>query len=198
VTSRTGERAERARLFVGLELPVPVRGELTGWCSAHLGGGTPGLRPVEPEALHVTLCFLGWRPVEQIGRIVAACEDAVSGPPAELVLGAPVWLGSARSRVIAVGLGDRSGTLSRLQQSIVRTMVAVGCHEPEERPFLPHVTVARSGRRSRVSRRELPPPAPVTFMGRDVTLFRSWAGLGAQRDPPRARYETLRTISLGG
>lgn len=193
-----GERAgERARLFVALELPEAVRAELEVWGAAQLPDQA-GLRVVEPAALHVTLCFLGLRAVEQIPRIAAAYEAAVAGPVAELTLGAPTWLGTKRARVITVELADASGALARLQQAIARALVAAGCCEPEARPFLAHVTVARVGRRSQLIRRELEPPAPVTFEGRDVTLFRSWAGLGARRRPAGGKYEALRTTSLRG
>jgi 2'-5' RNA ligase len=191
------ERAERARLFVALELPGPVRAELEVWGAAQLPEQA-GLRVVEPAALHVTLCFLGWRAVEQIPRIAAAYEAAVDGPAAALTLGAPAWLGTKRARVIAVELADASGALARLQQAIARALVAAGSYEPEARPFLAHVTVARVGRRSQLIRRELEPPSPITFAGRDVTLFRSWAGLGARRRPAGPKYEALRTTSLRG
>jgi 2'-5' RNA ligase len=195
---RGGEPAERARLFVALELPGGARDELELWGAAQLPEPAR-VRLVEAEALHVTLCFLGWRSVDEIDRIAGACAAAASGPAAELALGPPTWLGSKRSRVLAVELADASGTLARLQQTIARALVAAGCYEPETRPFLAHVTVARAGRRGHLTRRELKPPAPVAFVGRDVTLFRSWAGLGTRRRPAGvSRYEALRTASLRG
>lgn len=180
---------------MALELPDAIRAELEVWGAGQLPPQA-GLRVVEPEALHVTLCFLGWRPADQIERIADAYAAAASGPGAELTLGAPIWLGSRRARVIAVELADPSGKLGRLQQKIAGALAAAGCYEPDGRPFLPHVTVARLGRRGRVTQRELRPPAPLTFEGRDVSLFRSWAGLGAGRDRAGARYEALQTTSL--
>ncbi len=51
---------ERVRLFVALELPTEVRSALRSWAAEHVGA-MARLRLVEPESLHVTLCFLGWR-----------------------------------------------------------------------------------------------------------------------------------------
>jgi RNA 2',3'-cyclic 3'-phosphodiesterase len=187
--------AARARLFVALELPDVVRAELEVWGAGELPAQA-GLRVVEPEALHVTLCFLGWRAVDQIEQIANAYAAASRGPLAELTLGAPIWLGSRRSRVVAIELADPTGQLVALQQAIARALTAAGCYEPDGRPFLAHVTVARVGRRGQVTPRELRPPAPLTFGGRDVTLFRSWAGLGADRSRAGAVYEALRTTSL--
>lgn len=195
---RAGQRAERARLFVALELPDPVRAALRSWGSALGPEIASELRLVEPEALHATLCFLGWRPVREVEPIADVCEAAVTGPVAGLALGNAIWLGRGRPRVLALELVDASGALIRLQEAIARALVAAEYHEPESRPFRAHVTVARAGRQGRVSRRELEPPAPVTFEGRDVTLFRSWAGLGARRGPGGLRYEALRRTSLPG
>jgi RNA 2',3'-cyclic 3'-phosphodiesterase len=188
---------QRARLFVALELPDAIRGELEVWGAGQLPPQA-GLRVVEPEALHVTLCFLGWRPVDQIERIADACAAAASAPVPELTLGPPIWLGSRRARVIAVALADPTGRLGRVQHTIADALADAGCFEPDGRPFVPHVTVARFGRRGQVTRRELRPPAPLTFEGRDVSLFRSWAGLGAGRDRGAGapRYEALRRTSL--
>src|SRR5437588_446428 len=73
VTSHSAE--ERARLFVALELPVAARDILARWRAAALRE-TPVLRPVPLEHLHVTLCFLGSRPVREIDAIAAACGAA--------------------------------------------------------------------------------------------------------------------------
>jgi 2'-5' RNA ligase len=192
----TAQPAERARLFVALELPLAIRVQLEKWRDGQLAE-LDGLRVVEPEALHVTLCFLGWRPVDQIERIADVCAAAASGQPeAELVLGGPVWLGTRRSRVLAVELRDVLGTLAALQRAIAGALGAAGLYEPETRPFLAHVTVARVRRSGRVARRGLEPPASIAFPAGQVTLFRSWAGLGEHRGPDGARYEALRTTSL--
>ncbi|HWK28918.1 MAG TPA: 2'-5' RNA ligase family protein, partial [Solirubrobacter sp.] len=56
----------KLRLFVALELPDPVRAVL-----ARLGAAAdPGVwRPLAPEALHLTLAFLGSRPPADVARI---------------------------------------------------------------------------------------------------------------------------------
>ena len=68
--------AERARLFVALELPEAAREALERW-RASVFRDVDGLRPVAPEALHATLCFLGWRSVDEIEQIV----DRLRGSP---------------------------------------------------------------------------------------------------------------------
>jgi 2'-5' RNA ligase len=163
--------AERVRLFVALELPAEVRTALVGWTREHVGG-TAQLRPVGPESVHVTLCFLGSRPVAEVEEIAAACRDAVAGLPApELALGDALWLPPRRPRVLSVELGF---------------------YEPERRPFRAHVTVARVHREARLRPQELPAPQAMDFTGTTVTLFRSQLGKGP------ARYEALASVTLSG
>ena len=64
--------AEHVRLFVALELPETIRQALIGWGVQALRG-TDGIRLLATEGLHVTLCFLGWRSLEDVGPIEAGC-----------------------------------------------------------------------------------------------------------------------------
>ena len=168
---------EQARLFVALELPAEVRSALERWSREHVGG-MPRVRVVEPESLHVTLCFLGSRPVGEIDAIAAAC-DAVSGlAPAALTLGAALWLPPRRPRVLTVTLADAQERLGAIQATLAGALQNGGFYEPETRPFLAHVTVARVEREGRPRREELPAPEAVRFIGDTVTLYRSRLGAG--------------------
>ncbi len=55
--------AARARLFVALDLPEDAREALAAWGGevAAPDGAERRLRLIPADALHVTLCFLGWR-----------------------------------------------------------------------------------------------------------------------------------------
>jgi RNA 2',3'-cyclic 3'-phosphodiesterase len=183
---------ERARLFVALELPGDVRGALFGWAREHVGS-MPRLRIVDPDSLHVTLCFLGARPASEAGEIAAACTDAVSGlRAARLSVGGALWLPPRRPRVLTVELGDDEGRLAAVQAALAAALADGGFYEPETRPFLAHVTVARVQREGRPRREEPPAPASARFSGERVTLYRSRLGKGP------ARYEALATVMLSG
>jgi 2'-5' RNA ligase len=182
---------ERARLFVALELPPGVRARLDEWRRRAFGEQLASLRLVSPESLHVTLCFLGWRAVEDIEPIAAACEGAVRGPAAELSLGAGLWLAPrGRPRVAGVRIEDRAGTLAGVQSALSDALAAAGRYAPEHRAFVAHVTVARVARAARVRPLKLPAPEPLAFTGVTVTLFRSRLARGG------ARYEPLRVFAL--
>ena len=92
-------------------------------------------------------------------------------------------------RVLAVALEDRHGALGALQERVVERLAAAGRHDPEARPYLPHVTVARvrSGTRPGDA---LAAPPPLAFDGAAVTLYRS------RLQPSGARYEPLSVSRL--
>ena len=177
------------RLFVALELPEPVRRGAAAWRDELR---LDGLRPVADPDLHVTLCFLG--EVEEtagasIGEAVAAAAAGLG--PLPLVVGVPVWLPSRRPRVLAIGVDDPGGRLHALQAAVGVALSAGGWYEPERRPYLGHVTVARV--RGSVARPARPPAPPaLAFRAHEVAVIRSRLGAGP------ARYERLRTIALAG
>jgi 2'-5' RNA ligase len=185
---------ERARLFVALELPVGVRSALASWRDQALRD-LSGVRPVADESLHVTLCFLGSVAVEQLDAVAQACSVVDGAPVVRLRVGRGIWLPSRRPRVLAVELEDVGGRLAAVQSALSDVLVAGGWYEPEQRPFLPHVTVARVGRGARLPRRgsevgEVDQDGELEFTGSTVTLFRS------RLSPAGSRYEELASVQL--
>jgi 2'-5' RNA ligase len=180
--------AERVRLFVALELPDDAREHLVKW-RRRLPDGGRGLRPIDSENLHATLCFLGWRSSEEIGAIRAACFVAGSRPAPELRLGEGIWLPPRRPRVLAVALRDESGALVGLQAVLSDALARGGWYEPEKRPYLGHVTVARAARGFRQPRAALPPSPGLAFSASNVTLYRSRLLRSGARYEPLARVQ---------
>jgi RNA 2',3'-cyclic 3'-phosphodiesterase len=176
-----------ARLFVALELPVAVRGQLAAFGHA-AADGDEGLRAVGEDALHATLAFLGHRDVADLAPAAEAVRNADTAAPA-LALGDPLWLAPRRPHVLTVALDDIDGTLATLRATLVERLAEALDWEAESRRFRPHVTVARVRRGARV-RRDLPDAPQATFAGEAVTLFRSHLGRGP------ARYEALERVAL--
>lgn len=186
--------AARTRLFVALDLPEDAREALAAWGRevAAPDGAERRLRLIPPNALHVTLCFLGWRDDGQAEEIAALALGAVSeGAPAPpLALGAAAWLPRRRPRVLAVDLADEGGALTDLQARVSDALVARAAFEPEKWPFRPHVTVARVPRGVRAGGREEPArPPPLRFPGAAVTLYRSRLSRSGAHYEPLARAE---------
>jgi RNA 2',3'-cyclic 3'-phosphodiesterase len=182
------ERPARARLFVALDLPEPVRHGLAAWARAQ-AQGREDLRLVDAEMLHVTLCFLGWREereAEAIGAAVTACAT----PLPELRLGEGAWLPPRRPRVLAADLEDGAGAVAELQRRVSEALVAAAGYEPERRTYRPHVTVARVRGRARLRAFELDAPPGTPFRGSALTLYRS----SLRRDG--ALYSPLARVGL--
>ena len=132
-------KSPRARLFVALDLPDEVRSGLHGWQTRELGD--PALRPVPPEALHITLCVLDYHPEKAIERIA----EIVTGLSPRLVQlrldKEPTPLPGGRPRLYAVGA--ESPAAVELQSELSSALEAARLYRPEKREFWPHVTVAR-------------------------------------------------------
>jgi RNA 2',3'-cyclic 3'-phosphodiesterase len=195
-------RGATARLFVAVDPPAPVRGPLAGWARTAAAGlrsagiGRP-LRLLDPAGLHLTLCFLGSRPVEEIAAI-SSTLSACATYAGELSLGAPLWLPSSRPRSLAVAVHDELGGLARLHAAVSEAVRDATAWEPERRRFRAHITVAR--RSGRVERRvrargpvaglELPATPALRFAAESVTLYRSWLS------PQGASYEVISRCAL--
>lgn len=188
-------KSPRARLFIALDLPEPVRGAIAAWGRKQLSD--PALRPVAEESLHITLAFLGFLPEKQIPRLAELVAGA-GGPAPRIVLGDPVPRPPrGRPRLFALP-ADSQGTVA-LQAGLEEGLVEAGLYEPEKRPFWPHVTVARVRREERGSKRPaLVASAPGTlpkellqpFDGVRITLYRS------QLQPQGAQYTPLAQVEL--
>ncbi|MGH2914838.1 MAG: RNA 2',3'-cyclic phosphodiesterase [Solirubrobacteraceae bacterium] len=187
------------RLFVALELPPEVRFALAAWART-AAASQRALAAVSAPSLHLTLCFLDERPVEQVDRIAAACaQGAAPAPIVELSLGAPMWLPRRRPRALAIGVRDPDGTLVALQRRVGDELVRAGLWVREARPFIGHVTVARVRSSLRgtaptgpAAPAALPAIEPLRFQADVVNLLRSHLDAGP------ARYETLASVALGG
>jgi 2'-5' RNA ligase len=173
-----------ARLFVAVDPPAEVREELLAWARRALTRMSRGRSPrangdtrlLEPEALHLTLCFLGGRPVseiETIGDALADCAASVG----ELELGAPLWLPPRHPRVLAVEVHDRGGGLARLHAAVCGALADATDWQPERRGFKAHITVARvrGGGRQRGRRRPRP--------GERASVGAAGAERGRERQP---------------
>jgi RNA 2',3'-cyclic 3'-phosphodiesterase len=182
----------RARMFLALDLPEAARERLVDWRDAILDGRRD-VRSVRPEALHVTLVFLGWQDEAAAERIAEAAFGALpAGPPPRLTATGVRSVPPRNARLFALDLDDEDGRATALQAAMSDALAAGGWYRPEKRPFWPHVTLARV---KRGERRVAPPPdrpAPPAeaFDAGVVTLYRSTLR------PQGAIYEPLaRTVA---
>lgn len=187
-------KARRQRLFVAVDLPDGIREGLATWAEAELVD--PALRPVRAESLHVTLVFLGHREPGEVEEIVDLV-GRLSAPAALMKLEDPIAL-PRRRRAALFALPAPSPATTDLHHKVVEKLFAAGLHDPEERDFWPHVTVARvrsEGRGSRrsaaVARRpgDLPDRLKEPFYAVRLTLYRSELQPGGSHYVPLAQVE---------
>jgi 2'-5' RNA ligase len=129
------------RLFVALELPLPVRDALLA-----MMGGVAGARWQTDEQLHLTLRFIGDVDRHQAADIAAAL-DHVHMQPLRLTLG-EVGSFDRRGRIdtLWVGVTPRE-QVAALARKVDQALTLVNI-QPETRQFLPHITLAHLGRDS--------------------------------------------------
>jgi 2'-5' RNA ligase len=132
-------KSPRARLFVALDLPDDVRAGIEAWQRTALAH--PALRPVTPQALHVTLCFLSYHPEKAIERIAAILTGLEPRPVEMRFEPEPAPVPRGRPRLFALDAPSEGAVA--LQGELERELVGARFYEPEERSFWSHVTVAR-------------------------------------------------------
>ena len=190
VSGRPG--SPRARLFVALDLPEAARSAIAEWRDGAIAG-RGDLRPVRADALHVTLCFLGWRGEKDVPSIAETMSGACSGlDPPRLTARGLEPVPRRRPRLLALDLDDPGGAASAVQSSVAGALAAARAYVPEERPFWPHVTLARVKRGERADPLAAPDPPATSFVAADVTLYRSTLR------PQGALYEPLARTVLAG
>ncbi|MCH7607047.1 MAG: RNA 2',3'-cyclic phosphodiesterase [Chloroflexi bacterium] len=188
------------RLFVSVELPQHVRGALSTSIERLRSSLGDAYRWVRPEAVHLTLRFLGNVEQERVAELAAALEAAV-GPLAAFELrldGTGVFPNARAPSVVWAGLGGESAALVRLVAAVGTATAGVG--EPaESRPYVPHLTLGRV--RGRLGTRdagelaarlrELTYEGTAPFRVDGVSLMQSEIG------PAGARYTRLAYAPLG-
>ena len=187
-----GERSagsRQARTFIAVDLDEGTRASAAGLVAKLRGPGSDGVRWVRPEALHVTLRFLGNITPEQVAPLARSVADEVAElAPFRMQLG-DVHLFPSQHRPRVVALRVAPGELfSELAAAVERGTRAAG-FEPEDRRFRAHLTLGRvkSGR----------PPATrglrtdATCDVEEVVLFRS------ELHREGAKYTALERMRLG-
>ena len=154
---------ENWRLFVAIELPTEVLRAVGQAQASFLKRATGrALRPVRPEGIHLTLKFLGDVPREGVDRISEALFASVQGSrPFDLTVdGLGCFPDVKRPRVVWVGVGGAVQSLKTLRAQVEKHIAPLG-YPTENRPFNPHLTLARVQRSAR--------PTEVKQIGAAVT-----------------------------
>ena len=139
------------RLFVAVDLSPEGKEALAALCQ-----GVPGVRWLPLEHLHLTIRFIG-----EVDRVMFdAIRQGLSAeglaPFACRLQGVGCFPLRGRPRVLWVGVWAAEGLL-RLQSTVEASLRAIGL-PPEERKFVPHITLARL--------KDIPPAPVSSYLGR--------------------------------
>ncbi|HEY3988404.1 MAG TPA: RNA 2',3'-cyclic phosphodiesterase [Acidobacteriaceae bacterium] len=199
---RTGQYAPRAplpgrpalRLFIGIPLAAATTNDLSAavhQLRSHNKPSPENLRWSEPESWHITLQFLGSTTPQQYECITAHLRELDYRP-------IPIQLGR-------IGTFPRAGILfadvrvtpelAALQQAVTAASAPCG-FVPEDRPYHPHITLAR--RKGKSGDREFrnlqlqinPPPHFSSFTAESFVLYESTP------TPDGSRYEIRERFPL--
>lgn len=158
------------RAFVALELDVALRERIRETMAA-LRKSLKGVRWVQPDALHLTLRFLGPSAPEALTRLRDDLGPVAARCPATRARVSGLGLFPERGcpRVLWLGISLAPEALA-LQRECERAAVAAG-FPPEGRAFSPHLTLGRW--RENVRQPELPPFDLGETLLETLVLFRS-------------------------
>jgi 2'-5' RNA ligase len=174
------EGRDSARIFLGLRIPDDVVERLVAWQHAELRG-----RIVPPDNLHVTLAFLGSRPVAELSGIARELRDA-----ARSVL-RPVLTVRGYRETRSVGmlvLDDVEGRATAFAEDVHARLERLGVYRREARRWLAHLTVLRFRDRPRL-RPKLPDLGEICPS--EAAVYHSLLR------PSGAQYEVLESAALG-
>jgi 2'-5' RNA ligase len=129
------------RLFVAIRPPPAIRGLLLGAM-----GGISGARWQSDDQLHLTLRFIG-EVDRHLGDDIHAALGGIHHAPFEIALnGIGAFDRHGRPEAVWAGVGPHE-PLKTLHKKIDAALVRAGI-APDERAYLPHITLARLKRSS--------------------------------------------------
>jgi 2'-5' RNA ligase len=175
---------DRLRLFCALRLSDETVEHLLAWQRGALPE-REGLRPIRREQMHVTLAFLGHRPVTDLPAVFQALEEACAG--VELPSLTPRRYRETRS-VGMIVLDDEEERATRIAERLHKRLERARVYEREKRKWLPHLTVTRFRTPPKL---QLEPPDLGPFSPSEAAVYHSLLRPGG------AQYEVLQTVALG-
>lgn len=125
------------RLFVGIPIPKAICDAL---CSIDLP--QPSFRPVASRNMHLTLKFIGEISPAFTANIVAALRPIVFPPFSLTVQGVGTFPARGTPRIVWAGIQPDNPPLFQLQQQVEEALCQIGI-APENRRYIPHITLAR-------------------------------------------------------
>jgi RNA 2',3'-cyclic 3'-phosphodiesterase len=191
------------RLFIALDIDDAIRKRIQRFLEG-VSGFAPDARWVRPESLHVTLKFVGEKPIET-GEEIKRALSAVHAESFEISFrGYGFFPTTKAARVFWIGI-ESGPQLPCLAKAVDEATFTLGIAK-EDHAFTPHLTLARGGGRSGAPRwhkrdaanknfqhlqeklAALPTPDFGTMAAHEFFLYQSQLSQGGSRYTKIARF----------
>jgi RNA 2',3'-cyclic 3'-phosphodiesterase len=130
------------RIFIGIDLEPEVRARISRFIDG-VQGFAPDARWVRPESLHITLKFIGEQKPEQVDAITERLRRVEAGGFEIRCVGYGFFPTAKAPRVFWIGI-HAGPQLAGLAETIDMATAELGI-QSENRPYSPHLTLARAG-----------------------------------------------------
>jgi 2'-5' RNA ligase len=147
--------SQKQRLFVAIRIPEKLQTSLWRWIEGQQQH-FPFQKWIHPKDIHLTLQFLGNTTENQKQHIIAALRALCKNQhPFSLHFTSLGTFGlPKRPKILWADVAGNLDNLHLLQRRITTTLTPIG-FPPENRPYRPHVTLARNYNGQHFSKREL-------------------------------------------
>ena len=190
---------EKIRSFIAIELPGELKQALAELQRRFKSAGSLPVKWVEPSNIHLTIKFLGDIDAGSPDKIIKALNEAVSSSkPFNIeVRGLGVFPNMNRIQIIWVGLYGELEKLGQLQKNIEAGLKPLG-YPSENRPFTPHLTLARVRDFARPEERQQLGQliSTASFEGKYIINITSINLMKSQLTPEGPIYSKLGTVTL--
>jgi 2'-5' RNA ligase len=139
------------RIFVGIGLSEQVRAKVTRFIEG-ISGFTPEARWAQPESLHITLKFIGEQKPEQVVSITERLRHVRVDPFEIRLAGWGFFPTPNAPRVFWIGI-HADAPLADLAAQVDAAVAELGIPR-EDRPYSPHLTLARGTVHARSGHRQ--------------------------------------------
>src|SRR5688572_4061106 len=154
-------------------------------------------RWVKPAQIHITLRFFGWLTINQLEELNRTLRAIASAQPPFVLncSGLGCFPNARRPRVLWAGLVGDLTQASALQVAILKATAHLG-EPPEDRPFKPHLTLARLKEPDRSQIGDLDQAIKRGFQIDQPLRVDHLLLMQSHLSPQGSEYETLARYSL--
>ena len=195
----SSSQPEQLRLFVAATLPAEARDAIARVIQGLRAADLTGVRLVDPDGVHLTLKFLGNVDSSRVPALTGALDAVGEGaaPFALHLRGVGVFPDRRSPRVLWAGVSGDTEVLAALARRVDDACANVGFAR-EQRPFSPHLTLARLRDRASADERQragtllanIGPAPGESFAVEAFHLIRSTL------TPSGPIYDTVHTVTL--